>query len=125
MSETLFPLLTGSLAASAFFAGWFTCRRRYLGLMRKLCADHERRDGLMLGRLAAARRQVASMVNENSMLKSEIARQRARLLRAHPLKEPLVEPTSFRTPVERTPDWRQPDGATGFQDTQPWAPGSS
>jgi len=125
VSEALSQWLTGSVAAIAFFAGWFARRQQYLGLMSKLRADHERRNGLILVRLAEARRQAASAMNENSMLKSEIAHQRARLLRANSLRAPLVESAVLRTPMERAPDRRQQEATTGFQDTQPWEAGSA
>jgi hypothetical protein len=122
--EILPPLLTGSLATIAFFAGWFAHRQRHLGQMSRLLATHERWNGLASARLADVRRQAALLTNENSMLRSEIVHQQARWRRAHSPRAPMVEPAILRTPVEATPNWQRPVDDGGFPDTQPWEPGS-
>lgn len=125
VSETPSSLLTGLLTTIAFIAGWFAHRQRHLGLMRSLLSKHARQSALTLSRLADSRRQAASQKNEILMLKREIVQQQARWLRAQAPRAPAMEHAVLRTPVELTPDWRQPEGESGFPDTQPWDPKSS
>jgi hypothetical protein len=124
VSDSLLLLLTGGLATIAFIAGWLAHRQRHLRLMNRVHVNHERQGGLMLGRLADARRQATLLRNENSLLIREVAHQRARLNRANALRVPAVEPAAVRTSVEATSDWRPPDDESGFPDTQPWEPRS-
>jgi hypothetical protein len=123
--EILSPLLTGSVATIAFFAGWFAHRQRRLRQMRRLLAAHERGNALASTRLADVRRQAALLANENSMLRKEIVYQETRSRRAHSPRAPTVEPVILRTPIETIPDGLEPVDDAGFPDTQPWESGSA
>jgi hypothetical protein len=125
VSETPSSLLTGLLTTVAFIAGWCAHRQQHLGLVRSLLSKHERQSALILSRLADSRRQAASQKNEISMLKREVVQQQARWLRAQAPRVPAMEHAVLRTSVELPPGCPQPEGESGFPDTQPWDPKSS
>ena len=124
MSESLLPLLTGGLATIAFIAGWLAHRQRHLRLMNSVHVNHERQSGLMLARLADARRQAALLRNEKTLLMRELVHQRAKSNRADVPRVPAPALAALRASVEATSDWLPPDDESGFPDTQPLEPRS-
>ena len=124
MSESLLPLLAGGLATIAFIAGWLAHRRRHLGLMNRVHVNHERQSGLMLARLADARRQATLLRSEKSLLMRELVHQRARWNRPDVPRVPAVGAATLRRSIDVISDWLPPDDESGFADTQPLEPRS-